>query len=123
ARRSRGTPRIANRLLKRVRDFVQIGGSGVINCRTAAAALDCLDIDEKGFDNLDRLFMEAIIHNFNGGPVGIETLAAVLNEEADTLEDVCEPYLMQAGFLARTPRGRVVTSRAREYFGKRRRAL
>jgi len=82
----------------------------------AAAALDNLEIDPQGFDSLDRLFMEAIIHKFNGGPVGIETLAAVLNEEADTLEDVCEPFLLQAGFLARTPRGRVATRSAQAYF-------
>ncbi|HDS17021.1 MAG TPA: Holliday junction branch migration DNA helicase RuvB [Proteobacteria bacterium] len=116
ARRSRGTPRIANRLLKRVRDFVQVAGSGLISQDSAAAALDNLDIDSRGFDHLDRLYMQALIGSFNGGPVGIETLAAVLNEETDTLEDVCEPYLLQVGFLARTPRGRVVTDSAREYF-------
>ena len=116
ARRSRGTPRIANRLLKRVRDFAQVDGLDLISQPTAACALDNLEIDERGFDNLDRLFMDAIINKFNGGPVGIETLAAMLNEESDTLEDVCEPFLLQAGFLARTPRGRVVTRLAREYF-------
>ncbi|RKZ25938.1 Holliday junction branch migration DNA helicase RuvB [bacterium] len=116
SRRSRGTPRIANRLLKRVRDFAQVDGLDVISKMTAASALNNLEIDERGFDNLDRLFMDAIINKFNGGPVGIETLAAVLNEESDTLEDVCEPFLLQAGFLARTPRGRIVTPRAREYF-------
>ena len=116
ARRSRGTPRIANRLLKRVRDFAQVDGLEVISQLTAAHALDKLEIDARGFDNLDRLFMDAIINKFNGGPVGIETLAAMLNEESDTLEDVCEPFLLQAGFLARTPRGRVVTRLAREYF-------
>ncbi len=116
SRRSRGTPRIANRLLKRVRDFAQVDGLDVISKPTAASALDSLEIDERGFDNLDRLFMDAIINKFSGGPVGIETLAAVLNEESDTLEDVCEPFLLQAGFLARTPRGRVVTRLAREYF-------
>jgi len=116
ARRSRGTPRIANRLLKRVRDFAQVDGLDHISQPTAASALDSLEIDERGFDNLDRLFMDAIINKFNGGPVGIETLAAMLNEESDTLEDVCEPFLLQAGFLARTPRGRVVTRLAREYF-------
>ncbi|MBN2808480.1 MAG: Holliday junction branch migration DNA helicase RuvB [Deltaproteobacteria bacterium] len=116
SRRSRGTPRIANRLLKRVRDFAQVDGMTVISQPTAATALDSLEIDARGFDNLDRLFMDAIINKFNGGPVGIETLAAVLNEESDTLEDVCEPFLLQAGFLARTPRGRIVTPRAREYF-------
>ena len=116
ARRSRGTPRIANRLLKRVRDFAQVDGLDFISQPTAAGALNSLEIDERGFDNLDRLFMDAIINKFNGGPVGIETLAAMLNEESDTLEDVCEPFLLQAGFLARTPRGRVVTRLAREYF-------
>ena len=116
SRRARGTPRIANRLLKRVRDFAQVDGLDLISKATAASALDCLEIDERGFDNLDRLFMDAIINKFNGGPVGIETLAAVLNEESDTLEDVCEPFLLQAGFLARTPRGRIVTPKAREYF-------
>ena len=114
--RSRGTPRIANRLLKRVRDFAQVDGLDLISKSIAASALDNLEIDERGFDNLDRLFMDAIINKFNGGPVGIETLAAMLNEESDTLEDVCEPFLLQAGFLARTPRGRVVTRLAREYF-------
>lgn len=116
ARRSRGTPRIANRLLKRVRDFAQVDGDKSISQANAVTALDNLDIDERGFDNLDRLFMDAIINKFNGGPVGIETLAAVLNEESDTLEDVCEPFLLQAGFLARTPRGRIVTRCALEYF-------
>ncbi len=116
ARRSRGTPRIANRLLKRVRDFAQVDGHSKITRETAAAALDSLEIDLHGFDNLDRLFMRTIIEKFNGGPVGIETLAAVLNEESDTLEDVCEPFLLQSGFLARTPRGRVVTRRALDYF-------
>ena len=116
ARRSRGTPRIANRLLKRVRDFAQVDGHNAIAQSIAASALNNLEIDERGFDNLDRLFMDAIINKFNGGPVGIETLAAVLNEESDTLEDVCEPFLLQAGFLARTPRGRVVTRSALEYF-------
>ena len=116
ARRARGTPRIANRLLKRVRDFAQVDGHKVISQEIAAKALDNLEIDERGFDTLDRLFMDAIINKFNGGPVGIETLAAVLNEESDTLEDVCEPFLLQSGFLARTPRGRVVTRSALEYF-------
>ncbi len=116
ARRSRGTPRIANRLLKRVRDFAQVDGLSEISRQVAATALDNLEIDALGLDNLDRLFMDTIIHKFNGGPVGIETLAAVLHEEPDTLEDVCEPFLLQSGFLDRTPRGRVVTRRALEYF-------
>jgi len=116
ARRSRGTPRIANRLLKRVRDFAQVDGLDVISRATAAGALDSLEIDLHGLDNLDRLFMRTIIEKFNGGPVGIETLGAVLNEEPDTLEDVCEPFLLQSGFLARTPRGRGATRRALDYF-------
>ena len=99
-----------------MRDFAQVDGLNVISKPTAVSALDSLEIDKRGFDNLDRLFMDAIINKFNGGPVGIETLAATLNEEPDTLEDVCEPFLLQAGFLARTPRGRVVTRLAREYF-------
>ncbi len=119
ARRSRGTPRIANRLLKRVRDFVEIGGQAEITRERAAVALDALEIDARGFDNLDRLFMRAIIDKFGGGPVGIETLAAVLNEEPDTLEDVCEPFLLQTGFLVRTPRGRIATPAALDYFTDR----
>jgi len=117
ARRSRGTPRIANRLLKRARDFAQIAGQPTITRDAADHALNALEIDSRGFDSLDRLFMRAIIDKFNGGPVGIETLAAVLNEESDTLEDVCEPFLLQSGFLARTPRGRIATSAALAYFG------
>jgi Holliday junction DNA helicase RuvB len=117
ARRSRGTPRIANRLLKRARDFAQIAGQPTITRDAADHALNALEIDSRGFDSLDRLFMRAIIDKFNGGPVGIETLAAVLNEESDTLEDVCEPFLLQSGFLARTPRGRIATSAALTYFG------
>ncbi len=113
---SRGTPRVANRLLKRVRDFAQIHGQGMITPDVARHALEQMEIDTYGFDPLDRQYMLAIIQKFNGGPVGIETLSAVLQEEADTLEDVCEPYLLQIGFLARTPRGRVATPKACAYF-------
>ena len=113
---SRGTPRVANRLLKRVRDFAQIHGEKLITPDVARHALEQMEIDPYGFDPLDRQYMLAIIRKFNGGPVGIETLSAVLQEEADTLEDVCEPYLLQLGFLARTPRGRVATPKACAYF-------
>ena len=109
ASRSRGTPRIANRLLKRVRDFAQIMGDGTITCDIARIALDKLEIDELGLDANDRRMLEAIIKFYNGGPVGLETLAAAIGEEAVTIEDVYEPYLMQIGFLSRTPRGRCVT--------------
>ncbi|MBN2333593.1 MAG: Holliday junction branch migration DNA helicase RuvB [Deltaproteobacteria bacterium] len=114
--RSRGTPRIANRLLKRVRDFAQIHGAPLISGDVARHALEKMEIDTYGLDPLDRQYLQALIHKFAGGPVGIETLAAVLHEEGDTLEDICEPYLLQLGFLARTPRGRVATPRACEYF-------
>ena len=109
ASRSRGTPRIANRLLKRVRDFAQVMGDGTITCDIARIALDKLEIDELGLDANDRRMLEAIIKFYNGGPVGLETLAAAIGEEAVTIEDVYEPYLMQIGFLSRTPRGRCVT--------------
>ncbi len=109
ASRSRGTPRIANRLLKRVRDFAQVMSNGVITCEIARIALDKLEIDELGLDANDRRMLEAIIKFYNGGPVGLETLAAAIGEEAITIEDVYEPYLMQIGFLSRTPRGRCVT--------------
>ena len=117
ARRSRGTPRIANRLLKRVRDYALVLGDGNINLKIAKIALDKLEIDELGLDNLDKKIIEAIIKKYNGGPVGLETLAATVNEEVDTIEDVYEPYLMQIGFLARTPRGRTVTISAYEHLG------
>jgi Holliday junction DNA helicase RuvB len=113
---SRGTPRVANRLLKRIRDFAQIHGQRMITPEVSRHALEQMEIDTYGFDPLDRQYMLAIIRKFNGGPVGIETLSAVLQEESDTLEDVCEPYLLQLGFLARTPRGRVATPKACEYF-------
>ncbi len=117
ASRSRGTPRIANRLLKRVRDFAQVRGDGVITLDLAREALAVLEIDELGLDNTDRKMLEAIINFYDGGPVGLETLAATVGEEAITLEDVYEPYLMQIGFLSRTPRGRCVTRSAYEHLG------
>lgn len=115
ARRSRGTPRIANRLLRRVRDFAQVKGDGTITAETANMALDALGIDLLGLDHIDRRMLESIILNYNGGPVGLETLAATIGEEAITLEDVYEPYLMQIGFLNRTQRGRCATLRAYEH--------
>ena len=117
ARRPRGTPRIANRLLRRVRDFAQVKGNGMITKETADMALRALDIDELGLDNIDRRMLTSIIINYNGGPVGLDTLAATIGEESITLEDVYEPYLMQIGFLNRTPRGRCVTLRAYEHLG------
>ncbi len=119
ARRSRGTPRIANRLLRRVRDFAQVQGDGVITRPIAAGAMDRLAVDEKGFDEMDRRLLLSIIEKFEGGPVGLDTLAAALNEEKDTLEEVYEPYLIQEGFLDRTPRGRQATKLAYEYFGRK----
>lgn len=117
ASRSRGTPRIANRLLKRVRDFAQVMGDGTINSEIANYALNKLEIDRLGLDNIDRRMLESIIKFYNGGPVGLETLAATIGEEAVTLEDMYEPYLMQIGFLNRTPRGRCVTRLAYEHLG------
>ena len=117
AKRSRGTPRIANRLLKRVRDYAEVLGDGTLTKKDAADALSKMDIDELGLDNIDRRLMKAIIDNYGGGPVGIETLAAMLGEESVTLEDVCEPYLMQIGFLSRTQRGRCVTKAAYGHLG------
>ncbi len=117
ARRSRGTPRIANRLLKRVRDFAQVEGDGAIHSEIANFALNRLEIDALGLDNIDRRMLETIIRFYDGGPVGLETLAATVGEEAVTLEDVYEPYLMQIGFLNRTPRGRCVTRLAYEHLG------
>ena len=115
ARRSRGTPRIANRMLRRVRDFAQVVGDGVITRALADKALTALEVDRLGLDNIDRRMLRAIIEYYGGGPVGLETLAATINEEAVTLEDVYEPYLMQLGFLTRTPRGRCVTGLAYEH--------
>jgi Holliday junction DNA helicase RuvB len=119
AGRSRGTPRIANRLLRRVRDFAEAdGGPGAAVSRELACfALERLDVDEGGFDRFDRAVLTTILEKFDGGPVGLETLAAALGEDKGTLEDVVEPFLIHEGFLARTPRGRVATRRAREYFG------
>ena len=115
ASRSRGTPRIANRMLRRVRDFAQVYHDGVITRAAADHALSCLEVDHLGLDATDRRMLQAIIRNYNGGPVGLETLAATIGEEAVTLEDVYEPYLMQIGFLTRTPRGRCVTKLAYEH--------
>lgn len=117
ASRSRGTPRIANRLLKRVRDFAQVFSNGVITCDTARHALDKLEIDELGLDQNDRRMLDAMIKYYRGGPVGLETLAAAIGEESVTIEDVYEPYLMQIGFLSRTPRGRCVTAEAYNHLG------
>ncbi len=118
ARRSRGTPRIANRLLRRVRDFAQVRADGVITRQVADDALRLLEIDEMGFDPMDRLIMLTIIDKFSGGPVGLDTLAAAICEESDTIEDVYEPYLIQNGFLNRTPRGRTATRSAYLHFGR-----
>ncbi len=117
ASRARGTPRIANRLLKRVRDFAQVMSGGVITADTARQALDRMEVDELGLDMVDRRMLEAMIKHYNGGPVGLDTVAAVIGEESVTIEDVYEPYLMQLGFLSRTPRGRVVLPAAYEHLG------
>ena len=117
ARRARGTPRIANRLLRRVRDFADVMGDGVITRETARLGLERLDIDELGLDKLDRRMLDMMIRGYHGGPVGLETLASAIGEEAVTLEDVCEPYLMQLGMLARTPRGRCATQLAYAHLG------
>ena len=117
ARRARGTPRIANRLLKRVRDFADVMGNGAITKDIAMIALDRLEIDHLGLDSGDRRMLDMIIKGYSGGPVGLEALASALGEETVTLEDVCEPYLMQLGFLARTPRGRCATDLAYEHMG------
>ena len=117
ARRSRGTPRIANRILRRVRDFAQVTADGVITRQVADEALNRLEIDHLGLDSLDRRMLRSIIEYYSGGPVGVETLAATINEESVTLEDVYEPYLLQQGFLTRTPRGRCVTQKAYEHLG------
>ena len=117
AKRSRGTPRIANRMLRRVRDFAQVKAGGVITRAVADQALTALEVDHLGLDAIDRRMLTSIIEHYGGGPVGLETLAATINEEAVTLEDVYEPYLMQMGFLTRTPRGRCVTRRAYEHLG------
>jgi Holliday junction DNA helicase RuvB len=118
ARRSRGTPRIANRLLHRVRDYAQVRADGTVTVDVARAALRLLEVDDRGFDEIDRRLLGTIIDKFGGGPVGVNTLAAALSEEPDAIEDIHEPYLIQEGFLDRTPRGRVATARAYEYFGR-----
>ncbi|VEG71297.1 holliday junction ATP-dependent DNA helicase RuvB [[Pasteurella] aerogenes] len=115
--RSRGTPRIANRLLRRVRDYADVKNQGVISVKIAQAALSMLDVDHAGFDFMDRKLLQAIIERFDGGPVGLDNLAAAIGEERDTIEDVLEPFLIQQGFLQRTPRGRIATSRTYRHFG------
>ncbi len=117
ALRSRGTPRIANRLLKRIRDFADVKGDGEITLKIAHQALELLEIDKLGLDKVDQKIIEVIIHNFGGGPVGIDTLAASTGEEKNTIEDVYEPFLLQKGFLSRTPRGRIASVKAYEHFG------
>lgn len=117
ARRSRGTPRVANRLLKRVRDYAEVRADGIITGSVARAALELFEIDESGLDRVDRKLLKTVIEKFVGGPVGIDTLAASINEETETIEDIYEPYLMQLGYLQRTPRGRVVTPRAYKHLG------
>jgi len=117
ARRSRGTPRIANRLLRRVRDYAQVKGAGRITEAMANLALEMLDVDPQGFDVMDRKLLEAVIHRFDGGPVGLDNIAASIGEERDTIEDVIEPYLIQQGFLQRTPRGRIATLAAYRHLG------
>ena len=117
ARRSRGTPRIANRLLRRVRDYADVRNGGIISVDVAKQALSMLDVDDAGFDYLDRKLLSAVIERFGGGPVGLDNLAAAIGEERDTIEDVLEPYLIQQGFLQRTPRGRIATSQTYRHFG------
>jgi Holliday junction DNA helicase RuvB len=117
ARRSRGTPRVANRLLRRVRDYAQVRGDGEITLDAAMAGLKLLEVDENGFDEIDRRLLRTIIDKFGGGPVGLNTISAAISEEKDAIEDIFEPFLIQTGFLDRTPRGRVATARAYEYFG------
>ena len=117
ARRSRGTPRIANRLLRRVRDYAQVRAKGEITLPVTHAALAMLEVDEHGFDEIDRRLLRTIIEKFGGGPVGVNTIAAAISEEKDAIEDIYEPFLIQIGFIDRTPRGRVATARAYEYFG------
>ncbi len=118
AKRSRGTPRIANRLLRRVRDYAEVKSDGKITRDIADAALYMLNVDQRGFDHMDRRLLLAMIDKFDGGPVGVESLAAAISEERDTIEDVLEPYLIQQGYMARTPRGRIVTQQAYEHFSK-----
>ncbi len=118
AKRSRGTPRVANRMLRRVRDFAQVKGEGVITAEIAREALERLQVDACGLDHIDHKLLLAIIDKFGGGPVGLDTIAATIGEEAQTIEDVCEPYLLQIGFIQRTPRGRVATPLAYQHFGR-----
>ena len=118
ARRSRGTPRVANRLLRRVRDFAQVKASGRIDAAVADQALSLLEVDRQGFDLMDRKLLEAIIDKFQGGPVGLDNVAAAIGEARDTIEDVLEPFLIQQGFLQRTPRGRIATASAYTHFGR-----
>jgi len=118
ARRSRGTPRIANRLLRRVRDYAQVRADGIITCEVAARALEMMEVDERGLDIMDHKLLLAMIEKYSGGPVGIESLAASISEEKDTIEDVLEPYLIQTGFIQRTPRGRIATPMAYKHFNK-----
>jgi Holliday junction DNA helicase RuvB len=117
AKRSRGTPRIANRLLRRVRDYAEVKGNGRIDAEVAHLALSMLDVDPQGFDLMDRKFLDALIHRFDGGPVGLDNIAASIGEESDTIEDVIEPYLIQQGFVQRTPRGRIATQAAWRHLG------
>jgi len=117
ARRSRGTPRVANRILRRVRDYAQVEADGIITREVAKYALDMLDVDDQGLDKMDRHIMLTIIEKFNGGPIGLDTLSAAVSEEKDTLEDVYEPFLIQLGYIKRTPRGRVATKLAYDHFG------
>ncbi|MBU5485530.1 Holliday junction branch migration DNA helicase RuvB [Clostridium sp. MSJ-11] len=120
ARSSRGTPRIANRILKRVRDYCQVKGNGIIDYTSSMEALELFEIDKEGFDSIDNKILNAIIDNFDGGPVGVETLAYFIGEELDTIQDVYEPYLLQKGFIIRTPRGRTATDKAYKHFNKKR---
>jgi Holliday junction DNA helicase RuvB len=117
ARRSRGTPRIANRLLRRVRDYAQVKSDGIITKACADAALNMLKVDSQGFDHMDRRLLLALLEKFDGGPVGVDSLAAAISEERDTIEDVLEPYLIQQGYMMRTPRGRIATKLAYRHFG------
>jgi Holliday junction DNA helicase RuvB len=117
AKRARGTPRIANRLLRRVRDYAEVKSDGVITAALADSALNMLNVDERGFDHMDRRLLLEMINNFEGGPVGVDSLAAAISEDRGTIEDVIEPYLIQQGFMARTPRGRILTNNAYLHFG------
>jgi Holliday junction DNA helicase RuvB len=117
ALRARGTPRIANRLLRRVRDYAEVKGRGIISIEIAQKALEMLEVDQYGFDLMDRKLLLAVIERFNGGPVGVDSIAAAIGEEKGTIEDVLEPFLIQQGFLMRTPRGRMATPRAYQHFG------